>query len=62
MFRERLNVNKVSEVNPIDFVDSASAIPISLRAGVEYYAVVEDVVRQIGALSDIVKKEDASPC
>ena len=58
VFREKLYARELKHLNPIDFVDSARAIPISLRMGVEYYAIVEDVVRQIKELSDLLIEEE----
>ena len=42
---------------PIDYVDEHRAIPIYLRMGVEYSAVVDDVVQQIRLLSEMLKEE-----
>ena len=60
VFREKLYDRRVDQVNPIDFVDTARAIPISLRMGVEYYEVVEDVVRQVRCLSNLLREEENS--
>ena len=53
---EKLNSQKSKQSAPIDFVDEARAIPIYLRMGVEYSAVLDDVVQQIKRLSDMLKE------
>ena len=63
IFRKKLYARQEKQLNPIDFIDDENlgAIPIYLRMGVEYDAVVEGVVQQIKRLSDLLKEgEDPS--
>ena len=53
VFREKLYAR---QLNQIDFVDQARAIPIYLPMGVEYDTVLHDVVQQIKCLSDLLKQ------
>ena len=53
---EKLHSQKSKQSDQIDFVDEAQAIPIYLRMGVEYSAVLDDVVQQIKRLSDLLKE------
>ena len=56
VFRKKLYARQLKQSYPIDFVDKERAIPIHLRTGVEYHAVVDDVVQQIKCLSDMLKE------
>ena len=58
VFRKKLCAQQQNQLNPIDFIDDEKrgAIPIYLRMGVEYEAVIDGVVQQIKALSDLLKE------
>ena len=54
---KKLHSQRSRQSTPIDFVDEERAIPIYLPMGVEYSAVLDDVVQQIKYLSDLLKEE-----
>ena len=60
VFRKKLYARQEKQLNPIDFIDDGKrgAIPIYLRMGVEYDAVVNDVVQQIKDLSNMLKERE----
>ena len=56
---KKLHAQQSKQSDPIHFVDKECAIPIYLRMGVEYEAVLDDVVKQIKALSDMLRDDPA---
>ena len=56
VFREKLYARQLKQSDPIDFMDKEHAIPIYLQTGVEYEAVLDNVVKQIKRLSDMLKE------
>ena len=54
----RQKLNSKSQVQPTDFIEEDYAVCINLPVGVEYEAVLDEVVRQLKRIADLLAADD----